>query len=308
MQVRKNRMQRPNTLVLSKSLLSAPNLIQPTPNNMKATIVSGEYPWIVDMKKRGLVLNENLYQVFSTLAAAGIDGWEPFLPDEAQSEILGKLQARHSLVIPSVYANVRLHEDDSERNIEEVIAAAPRLKALGVRFVEVNPEPIEWGQPFDKDDAQLRRQSINLQSLGYRLLSTGLELAYHTHDPEMRQGAREFHHMLQATDPMIVGFNLDAHWIFRGCGNSQLALDDILDMYGDRIRTVHLRQSRFGIWSETLGEGDVDHEPIIDVLKAIEFDGILVIEQAAEKGTPDTMPMAEREKINAAWTREAFGL
>jgi inosose dehydratase len=275
---------------------------------MKATIVSGEYPWAVDMKKRGLVLNENLDKVFSALAAAGIEGWEPFIPDEAKCEILSELQSRHSLAIPSVYANVRLHENDSERNIEEVIAAAPRLKALGVKYVEVNPEPIEWGRPFDKDDTQLRRQSINLQSLGYRLLSSGIELAYHTHDPEMRQGAREFHHMLQATDPMVVGFNLDAHWIYRGCGNSQLALEDILDMYGDRIRTVHLRQSQGGTWSETLGDGDVDHEPIIDVLKAIEFDGVLVLEQAAEKGTPDTMTMAEREEANVAWARKAFGL
>jgi len=33
---------------------------------MKATIVSGEYPWAVDMKKRGLVLNEQARVFFYT--------------------------------------------------------------------------------------------------------------------------------------------------------------------------------------------------------------------------------------------------
>lgn len=275
---------------------------------MKATIVSGEYPWAVDLRKRGLVLSEHLDEVFGALAEAGIEGWEGFVPDDEQAARIGALLRKHGLVMPSAYANLRLHDPDAEERIGDLLSAVPRLRELGVKYLEVNPEPIEWGKPFDKDDAQLRRQAINLQTLGSRLLSAGLELCYHTHDPEMRQGAREFHHMLQATDPMVVGFNLDAHWIYRGCGNSQIALENILDQYGDRIRTVHLRQSRGGVWSETLGEGDLDHEPIVDVLKAIEFDGVLVLEQAAEAGTPEILTMAERERINAAWVRQAFEL
>ncbi|MEZ5278593.1 MAG: sugar phosphate isomerase/epimerase [Opitutaceae bacterium] len=275
---------------------------------MKATLVSGEYPWQVALRPQGIKLIDNLDVVFHALTNAGIDGWEGFVPDEKEAGTLSTLLAKHSLSMPSAYANLRLHEPDSDRVIAETIASIPRLRKLGVRFLEVNPEPIAWGSPLDKDDAQLRRQAINLQALGIQLLAGEIELCYHTHDPEMRQSAREFHHMLQATDPMVVGFNLDPHWIYRGCGNSQIALEDILDLYGDRIRTVHLRQSIGGIWSETLGEGDLDYEPIIDVLKAIDFDGVLVLEQAAEPGTPETMPMAERERLNAAWARKVFGL
>ena len=275
---------------------------------MKATLVSGEYPWQVARKPQGLNLSDNLDVVFHALAAAGIDGWEGFVPGKEEAAILSTLLTKHALVMPSAYANLRLHEVDSDRVIAGTLAIVPRLKELGVRFLEVNPEPIAWGSPLDKDDAQLRRQAINLQALGIQLLADGIELCYHTHDPEMRQGAREFHHMLQATDPMVVGFNFDPHWIYRGCGNSQVALEDVLELYGDRIRTIHLRQSIGGIWSETLGDGDLDYEPIVDVLKAIEFDGVVVLEQAAESGTPETMPMADRERVNAAWARHAFGL
>lgn len=262
------------------------------------------------MQKRGLDVDDNLDQVFTALSAAGIAGWEPNLskPDETVIKpILQKLD-QHGLSMPSAYANIRLHGPDADENIAHWVAVAPTLHAGGVRYLEVNPEPIEWGKLIDKNDIQLRHQAASLERLGFQMLSAGIELCYHTHDPEMRQGAREFHHMLQVTDPLAVGFNIDPHWIFRGCGNSQVALEDILDMYGDRIRTIHLRQSVGGVWSETLGDGDIDHEPIVDVLKAIEFDGVIVVEQAAEDGTPETMSMAEREKYNADWARRTFEL
>ena len=83
-------------------------------------------------------------------------------------------------------------------------------------------------------------------------------LAYHNHDAEMREGAREFHHMLTGTDPANVKLCLDAHWIYRGSGNSQVALFDIVEIYVDRIVELHLRQSHDGIWSEVFGEGDIN--------------------------------------------------
>jgi len=45
-------------------------------------------------------------------------------------------------------------------------------------------------------------------------------------DAELRQGGREFHHMLTATNPDDVKLCLDAHWIYRGCGDSQVAVFD----------------------------------------------------------------------------------
>jgi len=79
----------------------------------------------------------------------------------------------------------------------------------------------------------------------------GLTLSYHNHDIELRNAAREFHHMMVGTDPAYVTLCLDAHWIYRGAGNSAVALFDVLKLYGPRITELHLRQSKDNIWTET---------------------------------------------------------
>lgn len=94
----------------------------------------------------------------------------------------------------------------------------------------------------------------------------GITLAYHNHDAEMREGAREFHHMLTGTNPENVKLCLDAHWIYRGAGNSQFALFDIVELYCDRIVERHLRQSHDGIWSEVFGAGDIDYTSLTVML------------------------------------------
>jgi inosose dehydratase len=273
---------------------------------MPSLLSAGAYPWMVDARDRGVDFTRELETVLAALAAAGVQAWEPFLPSTAEAESLAAALARHGLTMPSVYANLRLHDARADHVIADTLAALPRLRALGVRFLVVNPEPIDWGLPLDKDDATLRAQARALEHLARELAAGGVELAYHTHAPEMRHGAREFHAMLALTDPALVGLCLDAHWIYRGCGNSQVALETILALYGPRIRTVHLRQSQGGVWSETLGPGDVDYAAVVATLRRHEFTGPLTLEQAAETGTPRTLSMPERERRNAAWARVTF--
>ena len=118
-----------------------------------------------------------------------------------------------------------------------------------------NPSPIRWGGPQSKTDDQLKLQARLLSQLGARLSDLGLVLAYHNHDAELRHAAREFHHMMLGTDPSTVTLCLDAHWIYRGSGNSSVALFDVLKLYGPRISELHLRQSRDGVWTEDLCDG-----------------------------------------------------
>ena len=70
-------------------------------------------------------------------------------------------------------------------------------------------------------------QAEALDKLGARLKQMRLILAYHNHDAELRNAAREFHHMMLGTDPALVTLCLDAHWIYRGAGNSAVALFDM---------------------------------------------------------------------------------
>ena len=135
-----------------------------------------------------------------------------------------------------------------------------------------------------------------LRNLGERLRQEGLRLAYHAHEPEMRAAAREYHHMMLATDPAVVELCLDTHWVYRGADNSQVALSDIARLYAGRIAVLHLRQSRGGVWAETFGEGDIDYRPLLKNLRLAGFSGPVYLEQPREAGTPATMDIFEAHR------------
>jgi inosose dehydratase len=185
----------------------------------------------------------------------------------------------------SLYVNSALHdESDAEKSIADVMAIAEVARQIGTKIIVTNPSPVRWGGPEDKSDTQLRTQAKALDRLGAELRQLGLQLAYHNHDAELRQGAREFHHMLTATDPDNVKFCLDAHWVYRGCGDSEVAVFDVLTHYHQRIVELHLRQSKEGVWTEAFTPtGDIDYHRIFEFLATTDNAPHVVLEQAVEE-------------------------
>jgi inosose dehydratase len=122
----------------------------------------------------------------------------------------------------------------------------------------------------------------------------------------MRAAAREFHHMLLGTDPAYVGLCLDAHWIYRGAENSLVALTDIINLYADRIKLLHLRQSHNGVWSETCETGDIDYARIATILRARGVRPLLVLEQALELGTPSTLGAVAAYQRSRSYIAQVF--
>jgi inosose dehydratase len=157
-----------------------------------------------------------------------------------------------------------------------------------------------------KNDAQLKTQAAAMNELGRQLKSTGMTLSYHNHDMELRNAAREFHHMMLGTDASLVTLCLDAHWIYRGSGNSAVALFDVLKLYGERISELHLRQSRNHVWTEAFGDGDIDYVAMAEHLKKIGARPHLVLEQAVEKDTPTTMDALAAHRQGALYARKVF--
>ena len=169
-----------------------------------------------------------------------------------------------------------------------------------------NPSPIKWGGPENKTDDQIKFQAEKLDALGAGLRKLGLTLAYHNHDMELRNAAREFHHMLTATDPANVKFCLDAHWVFRGSGDSQVALFDAVTHYADRIVELHLRQSKGGVWTEAFEDGDIDYARLWKVLTAKKLAPLLVLEQAVEAKSAHTLDAVAAHKKSVAFARKLF--
>ncbi|MDR3691431.1 MAG: TIM barrel protein [Fimbriimonas sp.] len=255
-------------------------------------------------------LNEGLCDhwddAFAVIRDAGITAVELTIGSEQEAEHLGGLLVKRSLALPSVYAGGRLCDEDWEETAKDMIRQAKWGKGLGATLLVSNPDPIDWNKPIDKSDTQLRRQAQALRALTSELNGMGMTLAYHTHAPEMRQSAREFHHMLLATRDTGMKFCLDFHWLYRGAGDSQVAVEDLIELYGDRIVTTHIRQSHGGVWSETLEDGDLDYSILAAQVAARGYDGPLIIECAREAGTKNAPSMLDAYRKSREWVDKTF--
>ncbi len=270
-------------------------------------VACNQYSWSVFYQREGKDFNQLLNAGLGDVKASGLDGFEPGVGGLEQIGAIAPLLKKHGLEMRSLYVNSTLHEaSEVDKSIEQVLAAAGKAKEAGTRIIVTNPSPIRWGGSENKTDAQLQTQAAALDNLGGRLRQMGLTLAYHNHDIELRNAAREFHHMMVGTNPENVTLCLDAHWIYRGAGNSQVALFDVLKLYGPRVTELHLRQSQNGVWTEVFGPGDIDYPRLADGLRKIGVKPLLVLEQAIEAGSPNTTKPVEAFQKSAAYTRQVF--
>lgn len=276
---------------------------------MSPHLACNQYPWITFYQREGLDYSEHLERALGECVEAGIQGYEPIahLPEDVDT--LAPLLTRHGLEMRSLYVNSVLHEpDQSEQSISGIIAIAERAKEVcSTQIIVTNPSPLRWGSAGAKNDEQLRHQAIALGQLGALLADRGVTLSYHIHAPEMSHSAREFHHMLLSNSPEHLTLCLDAHWIYRGAGNSNVALFDIIQLYGDRVSELHVRNSRNEIWTEELGDGDLDWKAI---MTALEGKGVtpphIVLEQAVEKDSPNSMNGFQAHKLTVEYARKVF--
>ena len=126
----------------------------------------------------------------------------------------------------------------------------------------------------------------------------------HHHTPELVENAREWRHQLANTDPKLVGCCVDVHWAYRG-GQEPMAF---LREVGGRLDSLHLRNSKGGVWMEDFNDGDVDYHKVAEYLKETGYNGYLVVELAYEKGTTITRSLEEDLKASRLYTEKVFGL
>ncbi len=269
-----------------------------TSDDSHAHIATNTYPWLTFARRKNQSLELHTNKLLSEIAATGITGYEPIISDAKEFDGLATRLEKHHLEMRSIYVNSTLHDKSKvDSSINDVIRIATAASQIGTKIVVTNPSPIRWGGPEDKNDAQLRLQAKSLDRLGEALRNIGITLAYHNHDAELRQGGREFHHMLTATDPENVKLCLDAHWVYRGCGDSEVAVFDTLAHYHERIVELHLRQSTDGVWTEAFSmNGDIDYTRMFEFLKSKQIAPHLVLEQAVEDKSSTKMTAVEAHR------------
>jgi len=261
------------------------------------------YVFMQTYGKEGKTVEDNLDEIFGQIAAAGLAGLEPFMgliDTPEKIDAVGQLLEKHGLRFSSCYSGGAFHtEEDAQQSLENIVKGAEVIRQIGVPAINCNPSPI--GR--DKTDEELALQCSYLDQVGAELKKLGMDFYIHNHDPELRNDAKEFRANFLQTDPACVNLCVDTHWVYRG-GFDPLSL---MKECPDRVKSLHIRNSVDGVWSETFGPGDIDYLPIRDFLEEIGYEGWLLIELAIEAKTVLTRPLAESLKISRESVRELFG-
>jgi inosose dehydratase len=274
---------------------------------VKPLFSSNSYSWLTFYNRAGKEWMADAEACIAAYATTGLNCYEPGVTTVGEVQKLGPLLKKNQIELRSIYVGTTLHQADTgKESIDTALKIAKAARAFGTKIVVTNPSPIRWGNPEDKDDAALNIQAANLEKLGSLLKTEGMTLAYHNHDMELRQGAREFHHMLSATDPRYVSFCLDVHWIYRGCGNSQVALFDVARLYGNRIVELHIRQSNNHVWSEVFGPGDIDYPKLVSQLAQQKVRPHLVLEQCLEENSSNTTDAVTAHQQGLRYAEKVF--
>jgi len=267
-------------------------------------IATQMYVWGQVYGREGRAVEENLDEVFGHIAEAGFDGVEGGLGLASSAEkvkILRQLLDKHSLRLPSLYHGGVYHvREEAEKTIKDTLGLARFAAEIGCPGVNVNPAAI--GR--EKTDDELKVQCEYLNKMGEALKEIGMSFYIHNHTPAIVNNARELRANCDNTAPELVGLCLDTHWVLRG-GVEPLGL---MQEYPNRIKSLHLRNSKDGIWMEDFGDGDIDHLEMSKILSEIEYDGWLIIELAYEQKTQLTRSIQENSRRSRQYARKVFGI
>jgi inosose dehydratase len=270
-------------------------------------ISSNAYNWQTFYKRQNRNWGTDWERHLKEYATTGLTAIEPSIENPKQALMIINAAKNNNISIPSVYVNSVLHTNESAKSIENVLEIAHIMKTYNTKIFVTNPTPIAWGKSDQKTDEQLMHQAQELEKLGALLKNIGIKLAYHTHDMEMKAGAREFHHTMQNTSEQNVGFCMDVHWIYRGTENSVLPIYDLAKMYHKRIIELHIRQSTGGIWDETFSpNSDINYPKLVNLLKDFGVKPLLVIEQCVEAKTPYTLDAVAAHIIDLKEVKNTF--
>ncbi len=240
-------------------------------------------------------------EVMSALRDAGYDYLESFLDSAApeNNASLAEQMKAKGLTPVTLYTGARLHEAGQAKSVVQRILGAARVcRQSGFMLLSCNADPI--GR--EKTEAELQNQVAALTELGQGLREVGLRRGIHHHMPEMANHAREFHYNFRHTDPRIVGFCYDVHWVYRG---GIMPMDALLQ-YGERIVSWHLRQSRGGIWWEDLDTGDIDYAAVAQYARLHGLARRFTVELAIEQGTRITRSAVENHRRSLEFVRRVF--
>lgn len=268
-------------------------------------------------------------RVLDELAATGYAGTElgdwGFMPTNPD-KLLEELNSRNLDLLAS-WVSVYLHDEDKhQQSADDCVRTAKLMAEVGGSdcFVVLGNDPytdpirnkhagrITPEMSMTEDQWQVFAKGANY--VAQRVMDeAGLRTVFHHHIGTWIETPAETERLLSMTNPEILGLVFDTgHWSFGG-GNPV----EGIHKHADRIWHVHFkdhdptiaRQSRENEWDgptsvgegifPELGKGDVDFPAVLEALKAIDYDGWVVVEQDVlpGMGTPKESAQNNRDYL-----------
>ena len=274
---------------------------------------------------------ENTFrQTVSEMALAGFTGCEignKYPSDPA--ELKRQLDLRGMRIASRWFSSFLLTKPYEEVS-KEFLAQLDFLAAVGADRINVseqsysiqgqmNTPVLTGGHKYVMNDVEWERFCDGLNGLGRLAASRGFKLCYHHHMGTVVQTAAETDRMMSNTDPKYVFLCYDTgHFTF--AGEDPLAM---LRKYVDRVGHVHLKDMRLPVVEEARkqnwsflqavrngaftvpGDGDVDFDPVFQVLSEAGYEGWLLVEAEQDPAKADPLEYAQKAR---AYIREHTGL
>lgn len=269
-------------------------------------LVCQVYIWTQHFAAQHASLLDHIDEIFRKTRQAGfrrVELMSAFVRTPELQDKTGSMLREHGLDLAALYHGGPFHEEGTaDKTLAETLEFAQAARRLGCRRINFNPSPKPAKAPKSEDELKIQVKYLN--RLGRELRARDMALMVHQHDAEMRDNAREWRYQLRYTDSELVGICLDLHWVYRG-GQDPM---ELLRESGNRLQSLHLRNSRNGVWLETLGPGDIDYQAVRDHLRRTGYRGLLVVELAYEKDTVITRPLEENLRLSGQFAEKVFGV
>ncbi len=266
---------------------------------------------------------ENTFeQCVSEMALAGFTGCEVGGKYPRDVEVLKKALDLRGMSIASAWFSSFLLTQPYEQVEKDFIEHCEFLKAMGARFCNVAEQgnsiqgmlnkAVFADKPVNTEE-QWKLLTEGLNKLGAVAKKIGLKMTYHHHMGTGVQTEAEIDRLMAETDPELVYLLFDTgHLVCSGEDYMK-----ILKKYLPRIAHIHLKDVRMDLRNKVKaedmsfldgvragmftvpGDGDIDFEPIFDVVNASDYDGWFIVEaeQDPAKANPLEYAIKARKYI-----------
>lgn len=265
-------------------------------------VVVGAHPWVYAATQPNNDIVPILDSIFSDMSYAGMDGIElmhtALRPDDAEKTIQSLSEKYRLPVLGTSFGGDFWDRTKHEEILKDAVAIIPRLARLGGKTLGTSV----GSAGHAKTDEELDAQADLLKKVLLICKDNGILINLHNHTYEVENNRHDLQGTLARVPNISLGPDLD--WLV------QAGVDPIafLRQFKDRIVFLHLRdQKKDKTWVESMGEGEMDYKAVGQVLREIDFSGIVAIELAHPSGFKPTRPLRDSLKMSRQYVRETLG-